>query len=267
MTDLSLGPMTDTKRTEPLWFWRRIFAFIIDALLASLLTGLVVLAIWGGQSDKVRLAGSIGFTQSGCVPFQPSPSVRAVADAAWPGRNWTEVVRCEVVNYGLLTHRFVNFTETRRQGNTTMSIETNVAVDAQGGPVNPWFADWAALAVLVAGQFLFLTRSGQATPGMQLFDLVLESNDGHAPGPRQVITRMAICIGYWGAIAGLLTLIMWQVVWVAASVPLGILLFVIIAATGTLLWWRPDLFSKARRAPLHDRIAGLHMARKKGRVL
>jgi hypothetical protein len=182
MTDANAG-----GRSEPRHFWRRGFAFLLDALIANLVAALLFAAIHVVTGISLGPAFTTYRTQ--CAPAPSDHPQVARVDILWPlpaGAQRENLVCDNTIN-GQQSRTFV----TRviwKDGITTYRREVAYPVDANGKalPVE-YELDLTSFAVVLF--FVVLTAHGRRTPGKAMLSLRVRTERDGVPGWGHAVRR------------------------------------------------------------------------------
>lgn len=182
--------MTDANRVgdrEPRHFWRRGFAFLLDALIAQLVAALLFAAIHA--LTGISLGATFTTSQSQCAAAPPDhPQVMRV-DTLWPlpaGAQRENFV-CDRAVSGERSRIFV----TRviwKEGITTYRREVAYPIDKDGKalPIE-YELDLTPFAIVLF--FVVLSAQGRRTPGKAVLSLRVTTEQGGVPGWGHAIRR------------------------------------------------------------------------------
>jgi len=241
----------DVVVKEPLWFWRRVAATIIDCAWITFAVVFLVWLFFGPMSDHVRASG-LGFTWRHCDQIAPSAAVVSAANAAWPNRNWNAAILCEVTSYGLAKDRFVEVIEVIRKDNVTTRFGVTVHIDAKNNVVYPISANWAALGLIIFTFAIFPATRMMASPGLYLMRRKIVHIDGSPLSISQAVVRMLASLVPFLLAAVIAAVVLWR--GFAGDISLFTFLLSIAAiAAMHMLWWKPEWIGYGqRRAAIHD---------------
>ena len=240
---------------EPRHFWRRVGAAVVDYLLVSVISTLLLLPFLGNP-DKIRL-DPIGISTSRCVAMTSAP--QSLLDIVAPkiiDSGWACSSSVDGRDNGMTAVLVYDVT---RNEHTSSQRSISVPVDALGNPVAPLMPqsliNWG---LLVVASGLLLRRFGR-TPGKRLFGLRVE---GVAPVPgirREVLKTMPSLIAGLGLTStGVIGIAAYA--WIAQ---LPILQFVggILVLMALVFWFYALPLIRWRGATRYDRMLGLTVTR------
>lgn len=182
--------MTNTDMAgdrEPRYFWRRGFAFLLDALVGQLAAALLFALIHGVTGISLGQ----GFTayQTQCTDAPAGHPQIARVDALWPlpaGAERQNVVCNHTVN-GEASQTFVTRV-IRKDGATTYTKEVAYPIDKDGKALPTEYAlDLTPFVIVVF--FIILAANGRRTPGKAALSLRIRTADGGGPGWRDATQR------------------------------------------------------------------------------
>ena len=258
---------------------RRFFAYVIDAVVAGIFTGLAIMLLGGATGDQFRVSNGF-LTFKVCEPGQNILGPDGVP-LSTSGFNSIQV--CTTTSDFVLKDRTATFAKESSGADstdtTTYSWSYNEGVtfpvDDQNRAVRPIYLDLAFWLVLILGAAAFEASRLQATPGKLLLGLGVRAESGEHPTGKAALIRNALKNSWalYGVFQFYLQLKLLdyetlfqngkvvippdlsEQVQVSFLVGLAITVFMIAIVFGLFFPWR-----KAGRA-LYDRIAGTYVIR------
>lgn len=163
----------------PRHFWRRAFAFLLDAALATLVVSLVFGAVRAATGVDLGTPSLANFTQSQCdaAPADHAQAIRI--GQMWPlaaGETRQNIV-CQITVNGRKQPLLFVSRVIRKDGVRTVTREVRYPVDEKGQAIAiDYPMDWSSIAYLLI--FIALTAQGRRTPGKTLMGLRVLTEGG-----------------------------------------------------------------------------------------
>ena len=266
--------MTSTEMDgdrEPRHFWRRVFAFLLDVLVAQLVVSLVFSAVDGVAGTS--LGDSFTSSQSQCSPAPADhPQVLRIENmwplpAGWQREN-------TICSDGMGVDQSWSFTTraSRKEGETTYTKEVGYAIDKDGKALPAEYApNFGPFAIVLF--FIVLAANGWRTPGKAALSLRIKTAAGDRPGwghafRREVLKLLPIMsfgvMAVWVAVAPPDVLTNSEASIIAMrdgtflTSPWMLMLFSWCA--GTIIWWFGP-FVRWRGRTWYDALAGTKVVR------
>lgn len=190
--------MVSQSAFPPRYFWRRVGATLIDMLLATIVSLLILLPFLG-NTDHVRLDES-GFYRKFCVNVTSiPPEAFAVIAPEQPAA----AVACKTSVFGInngMTMQLIYGVS--RSGSMTFQRNANFAIDAAGKPVTPLTPQSLLMAALLIGVGGFLLRRRGQSPGKRLLGLRVIAAETH-PFRREALKYLLLILN------GMVLLVTW----------------------------------------------------------
>lgn len=192
--------MTDANASgdrQPRHFWRRGFAFLLDALVAQLIAALLFAAIHAATG--VSLGPAFTSYKSECVAAPAGHPQAERVDALWPlpsGARRENLVCNHTVN-GEESRTFITRV-IRNDGTMTYMREVAYPIDDAGQALpTEYELDLAPFAIVLL--FVLLAAHGRRTPGKAMLSLRIKTAAGGVPGwghaiPREVLKLMPLVL-------------------------------------------------------------------------
>jgi uncharacterized RDD family membrane protein YckC len=164
--------MQDSEAVIRARFWRRLFAFIIDGLLISLVLGLVGLLLFAPTNGRVRVSTLPIFKNDCSVPTSDFAELHIPPDF-----HITNAARCTKSLLGHVFDRTLTVAEVTRSGSVTYTRSFTAAIDIDGHPIAAFYLDYMFVIILAAYLVVFEWRRG-ATVGQDLLGMHVQSLGG-----------------------------------------------------------------------------------------
>ena len=178
---------TTADGREPRYFWRRGFAFLLDALVGQLVAALLFALIHAVSG--ISLGQSFVTYQTQCTAAPANHPQVARVDALWPlppGAEPQNMVCNHTVN-GVASQTFVTRV-IRKEGVTTYTKEVAFPIDKDGKALPTEYAlDLTPFMIVVF--FVILSANGRRTPGKAAMSLRVKTVEGGVPGWDHAIRR------------------------------------------------------------------------------
>jgi uncharacterized RDD family membrane protein YckC len=273
--------MTDSTMVggrEPRHFWRRGFAFLLDALVAQLIAALLFTLIYAVSGISLG-QGLIATYQTDCAAAPDNhPQVTRVR-ALWPlpGGARRESFVCDHAGTVVESKTFITRV-IRTEGSTTYTKEAVYPIDKDGNALPIQYElDLTSFAIMAF--FVILAANGRRTPGKAAMSLRIKTTEGGTPGWGHAIRREVLKL-LPVAWFGLLTL------WMAVAPPAAhsdseamiigmrdgtlltspwMLALFIWSAISAVWWYAPFIFWRGRT--WYDALAGTKLVRTERPVL
>lgn len=182
---------TDGKgRVEGRYFGRRLLAFLLDAVLASLIVALVFGAVRTLSGIDLGSPGITASDESICEAAPPNhPQVTRV-EGMWPlapGETRENVI-CGNPAGGENEVLLFTTRVTGKSGVTTYTSEASYPIDTKGKPIEVEYSiDWRPIANLLI--FVAFTAGGLMTPGKKIMGVKVTTDDAANLGVLRAFAR------------------------------------------------------------------------------
>jgi len=256
---------------EPRYFWRRGFAFLLDALVAQLIAALLFALIHAVSGISLGQAFITYQTDCAAAPDDHPQMTRLRALWPLPGGARRESLICDHTVNGVESKTFITRV-IRTEGMTTYTKEVAYPIDKDGNALPTRYElDLTSFAIMVF--FILLAAKGRRTPGKAALSLRIKTLEGGSPGWGHAIRREVLKLLPLASF-GLLTL------WMAVAPPAALSdseASIIAMRDGTLLtspwmlilfgwsvisaiwWFAPFVFWRGRT--WYDALAGTKLVR------
>jgi uncharacterized RDD family membrane protein YckC len=162
----------DARSGERGGFWRRVLALLIDAMLISLLVGIIGVPLYGPTGGAIRVSSTF-VNDTTCTATSPNrPGVRLPMDFTPTGAGI-----CVRRFFGLEHDRTLIIQQITKSGAVTYSRVISLPVDAEGRVVKPFYLDNLTLVLIAIYLFLLEWLIG-TTIGKRILGLRVRSLDG-----------------------------------------------------------------------------------------
>ncbi len=243
--------------TEPRHFWRRVFALLVDYLLAS---AVAFALVWPflGNTDRIRLGGAFELNSRQCWTSDTAPQELHDLLAPLP---LTRLEFCKTWAWGVpngLTAKLESIETSERGFKTTRYMV--VAISDDGMPANPFYPQGPLATILfLVGSAVALSRRG-STPGKRLLGLRLSE----VPDLRRALRREAWRVAPLLLVTTFelgLALIGTEALPMLAAIPVWVLFAGVAAFWAGILWYYWPIL-RWRGAMRHDARTGLSVVRR-----
>lgn len=178
---------------EGRYFGRRLLAFLLDAVLASLIVALAFGAVRAATGIDLGGASFSSSSQTQCVPAPGNHPQVVRVEALWPlssGETRENLLCGDKADGEGQILQFVTRT-IGKSGVTTYTSEASYPVDAKGQPIAIEYGiDWRPLANLVI--FMVFTAQGWRSPGKAIMALRVATDAGGNLGWLRALAREAL---------------------------------------------------------------------------
>jgi uncharacterized RDD family membrane protein YckC len=184
-------------------FWRRLWAFVVDALLICVPLQIAVAALYPVTNGKIQLSSGIAFNI--CNANVPVAALPPAVNP--PSMHANAASICRSTFFGLETARWLTVSRVSREGVVTKTFSVNYRLDRDNKVTSIYAIDWLAFV----GIFIFLValehRLG-TTFGKRLLRLRVanlhEGHRGEIPLRAAVLRNVLLWIGFYPVLIVLL---------------------------------------------------------------
>ncbi len=182
-------------------FWRRVGAFLVDALVITVPLQIVVAALYPMTHGAIQFNG--GISMSICRSNTNVTTLPAGLDPPPPqGANYTVV--CRASFFGLETARWLTVGRETREGAVTKKVWRKYALDPQDKLIKAYAVDWIAYLVLflylVALEHRLGATLGKKWLGLRVIDIRQMDRRG-IPLGKAVARNLLLWIGIYPMLA------------------------------------------------------------------
>jgi uncharacterized RDD family membrane protein YckC len=248
--------MSDEPGAERGRFWRRMFAFIIDAVAIGAVLAAFGISLFGPTEGRIRVTNVLVNVRS-CHSLNALPAGLSLPKDF----KVTQAARCTSQFLGWVHDRVMVVSEVTRSGAVSYTRSVTFAVDADGRPMRAFYLDYLVV-FLLAGYLLLLEWRFGTTLGKNLLDVRVHSLGGGPLTLLQAAKRMFVRL----LPAWILTAALLPVIWLDAGMLFSLMNYLLVvyavgAALGLVLLVNFILTVRRGNLPWHDRWAGTEVVR------